>query len=141
VLYRLDAGVLPECLWFFEAAARCFILPSLCASSQTIHLSFRLGGSIILIMHEVLSRTDGSKMPLRDQVYYELRFFDSESAGEPVCCVRQARASWNEESQAMAWDEVSVEAFATLKEAEERYAERRFALTQMGFTDSDLDLL
>jgi hypothetical protein len=40
----------------------------------------------------------------------------------------------------MARDEVSVEAFATLKEAKERYAERRLALAQKGFTDSDMDL-
>jgi hypothetical protein len=106
----------------------------------THHLSFRLGWGIMLMMQEVLSRTGESKLPLQDRVYYELRLYDSESAGEPVCCVRQARAHWDEESQEMARDEVSVEAFATLKEAKERYAERRLALAQKGFTDSDMDL-
>jgi hypothetical protein len=41
----------------------------------------------------------------------------------------------------MAWDDVHVEAFATLDEAKMRYAERRLALAQKGFIDSDMDLL
>jgi hypothetical protein len=92
-------------------------------------------------MQEVFSISGDSKAPLRDREFYELRLYDSDSAGQPVCCVRQARARWDEASLGMAWDDVHVEAFATLDEAKMRYAERRLALAQKGFIDSDMDLL
>ncbi len=92
-------------------------------------------------MQEVLSRSGDSKAPLRDREFYELRLYDSDSAGEPVCCVRQARARWDEASLGMAWDDVHIEAFPTSEEAKMRYAERKIALAQRGFIDSDMDLL
>jgi hypothetical protein len=91
-------------------------------------------------MQEVLSRTDDPKTPLCEQEFYELRLYDSDSAGEPVYCVREARARWDEESNQAVWDEPRMEAFATLQEARARYAERRLALAQLGFIHSDMDL-
>jgi len=43
-------------------------------------------GSMILVMQEVLSKTDDPKVALRDQEFYELRLYDSDVAGEPVYC-------------------------------------------------------
>ena len=44
-------------------------------------------------MQEMLSKTDDPKTPLHDQEFYELRLYDSESAGNPVYCVREAHGS------------------------------------------------
>jgi hypothetical protein len=90
-------------------------------------------------MQEVLSRADDTKTPLREQEFYELRLYDSDSAGEPVYCVREARAWWNEENKQM-WSEPWIEVFSTLREAKKRYSERRLVLAQLGFIHSDMDL-
>jgi hypothetical protein len=71
-------------------------------------------------MQEVLSKTDDPKAPLRDQEFYELRLYDSDSAGEPVYCVREARAQWNDSIKGVEWDEPEIGAFGTLQEAKER---------------------
>jgi hypothetical protein len=92
-------------------------------------------------MQEVLSRTGDPKAPLRGQEFCELRLYDSDSAGEPVYCVREARARWNDEGNQELWDEPRIEAFATLQEAKARYSERKLALAQQGFIYSDMDLL
>jgi hypothetical protein len=91
-------------------------------------------------MQEVLSRSEDTKTPLSEQEFYELRLYDSDSAGEPVYCVREARAWWNEDSKQEVWDEPRIEVFATLQEAKTRYSERRLALAQLGFIHSDMDL-
>jgi len=90
-------------------------------------------------MQEILSKTDDPKISLRDQEFYELRLYDSESDGEPVYCVRQARAQWNDEAGEPIWDEEQVQAFATHQKAKERYEARRLALADLGFIDSDMD--
>jgi hypothetical protein len=94
---------------------------------------------MILVMQEILSKTDDANVPLRDQEFYELRLYDSESGGEPVYCVRQARARWNEEAGEAVWDEEQVQAFVTHREAEERYEARRRVLADKGFIYSDMD--
>ena len=91
-------------------------------------------------MQEVLSKTDDPKAPLRDQEFYELRLYDSDSAGELVFCVREARAQWNDSIKGVEWDEPEIGAFATLQEAKERYAARRQTLAEKGFIYSDMDL-
>ena len=91
-------------------------------------------------MQEVLSKTDDPNAPLRDQEFYELRIYDSDSAGEPVYCVREARAQWNDSIKGVEWDEPEIGAFGTLQEAKERYATRRQALAEKGFIYSDMDL-
>jgi hypothetical protein len=53
---------------------------------------------MMLAMQEILSKTNDPKVPLRDQEFYELRLYDSESGGEPVYCLRQARAQRNDEA-------------------------------------------
>lgn len=90
-------------------------------------------------MQEILSKTDDPKVPLRDQEFYELRLYDSESGGEPVYCVRQARARWNDEAGEVVWDEEQVQVFVTHQEAKERYEARRLALADKGFICSDMD--
>ena len=49
-------------------------------------------------MHEVLSKTIDPKASLRNQEFYELRLYDSDFAGEPVYCIREARALWDEDA-------------------------------------------
>ena len=82
-------------------------------------------------MHELLSNTDADdpKIPPSEQEFWELRLYESDSAGEPVYCVREARALWNDESNQHVWDEPEIQAFATLQEA------------KLGFIHSDMDLL
>ena len=91
-------------------------------------------------MQEILSKTDDPKAPLRDQKFYELRLFDSDRAGEPVYCVREARAWWDEEAGQIVWDQELVQSFVTDQEAKERYTARRLALAEKGFIYSDMDL-
>jgi len=91
-------------------------------------------------MQEVLSKTDDPKAPLRDQEFYELNIYDSESAGEPVYYVREARARWDEESGQIVWTEEQIEKCTTSEEAKQRYAKRRRGLVERGFIYSDMDL-
>jgi len=91
-------------------------------------------------MQEVLSKTDDSKAPLRGQEFYELRLYDSKSAGMPVYCVREAHAEWSDVDGQIMWDKEQVQSFVTHQEAEERYAARRLALAELGFIYSDMDL-
>jgi hypothetical protein len=91
-------------------------------------------------MQEVLSKTDDPKAPLRDREFYELRLYDSDSAGEPVYCVRKARARWNDSIKGLEWDEPEIGAFATLQEAKEQYAAWKLTLAEKGFIYSDMDL-
>ena len=91
-------------------------------------------------MHEVLSRIDDPKAPLQDQDFYELELYDSSSAGEPVFCIREARASWDRSAGRMVWSDQKTEAFATLLEARKRYAGRLFALAERGFKYSDMEM-
>jgi hypothetical protein len=92
-------------------------------------------------MQELLSRTDDPKAPLCGQEFYELRFYESESEGRRVYCVREAHAQWSDMDGQIMWDEDRVRAFATHKEAEERYSERKLALAERGFIYSDTSLL
>jgi len=95
---------------------------------------------MILVMQEVLSKTDDPKVALRDQEFYELRLYDSDVAGEPVYCLREARARWDDEAGHIVWDEEQVQAFMTHQEAKQQYAARRVALVQKGYIYSDMDL-
>jgi len=91
-------------------------------------------------MQEVLSKTDDSKIPLRDQEFYELLLYDSDFSGTPVFCVREAHAAWSEVDGQIMWDKKQVRAFATCQGAEEHYAARRRALAQEGFIYSDMEM-
>lgn len=91
-------------------------------------------------MQELFSKTDDPKAPLRGQEFCELCLYDSNSAGKRIFCVREARARWDEVHGRAAWNEEQIKAYATAKEAQERYAERRLLLAQEGFIYSDMDL-
>jgi resolvase-like protein len=97
------------------------------------HLRFRLPCRIILDMQEILSRTDDSKAPLRDQEFYELRLDDSDEMWDRQFVVREAHAQWHEECGQVVWDEAETEILPTLEEAKERYANYR------SFTEQYLD--
>jgi len=43
-------------------------------------------------MQEILSKTDDPKAPLRDQEFYELRLYDSESDASPCTTCAGTRA-------------------------------------------------
>jgi len=92
-------------------------------------------------MQEVLSKTDDPKTPLRDQEFYELRLYDSESAGNPVYCVREAHAQWSDKDGQIMWDDEQVHVLVTQEAAKKRYAKLRLALAQRGFIYSGMDLL
>jgi hypothetical protein len=92
-------------------------------------------------MQELLSRSQDTKGLLRDQEFYELRLFDSESAGGLVYCVREAHAQWDDKDGDIMWEEQPVKVFATLQEAKTWYSERRLILAQQGLIHSVMDLL
>ena len=91
-------------------------------------------------MQELLSRSDDSKVPLRDQEFYELRLDDSDEMWNCQFVVRVAHAQWHEECGRVVWDEAETEILQTLEEAKERYAKRRRSLVEKGFIYSDMDL-
>jgi hypothetical protein len=96
-------------------------------------------GYMMFIVQEVLSMTDDPKVPLRDQEFYELRLYDSDSAGLPVYCVREARTRWDNEVRDMVRDKEQERTFVRQQEAEEWYEARRRALAKEGFIYSDMD--
>ncbi len=75
-----------------------------------------------------------------DQEFYELRLYDSDSAGLPVYCVREARTRWDNEVRDMVRDKEQERTFVRQQEAEEWYEARRRALAKEGFIYSDMDL-
>jgi hypothetical protein len=89
-------------------------------------------------MQEVFSRSDDPKTPPREQEFYELRLFDSESAGNPIYCVREAHAQWSDKDGQIMWDNEQVHVLVTLESAKKRYAKLRLALVQRGFIVSVL---
>lgn len=91
-------------------------------------------------MQEILSRTDDSRVPLRDQEFYELRLDDLGDLWERRFVVGEAHAQWHEECEQVVWDEAETEILPTLEEAEARYAKRRKALGEKGFIYSDMDI-
>jgi len=90
-------------------------------------------------MQEVLSKTIGPKMPLRDQEFFELNLLDSANDFGTRYSVRQAHAQWRDEDGQVMWDQEEVDHFWILNEAKRRYAERRIALGEKGFIYSDMD--
>ena len=91
-------------------------------------------------MQEILSRTDDQKARLCGKEFYELRLYESGSAGELVYCVREARAWWDSRKGQISWDDPQIAAFSTPQEAEKQYAEQRHILVGKGFISSDMDL-
>jgi hypothetical protein len=69
-------------------------------------------------MQEVLTNTDDTKVPLREQHFYELSLLDE---ADERYCVRQAHAEWSEIDGQIMWDQEEVEHFLILNEAKERY--------------------
>jgi hypothetical protein len=92
-------------------------------------------------MQELLSKSEDLKGPMRDQEFYELRLYDSKSAGKLVYCVREAHAQWCEVDGQIMWEEEQIQVFMTHEKAKKRYAELRLALVQRGFIHLDMDLL
>ncbi|MGA3011915.1 MAG: hypothetical protein ABSD72_16790 [Terracidiphilus sp.] len=91
-------------------------------------------------MQEVLSRTSDPRTPLREQEFYELSLLDTYNDLGTRYSVRQAHAEWSEIDGQVMWDQEEVDHFWILGEAKKRYAERRLALADMGFTFSDMDI-
>ena len=90
-------------------------------------------------MQEVLSKTIGPKVPLRDLEFFELSLLDSANDLGTRYSVRQAHAQWHDEDGQVMWDQEEVDHFWILNEAKRRYAERRIALGEKGFIYSDMD--
>ena len=84
-------------------------------------------------MEEVFSKLENSSIPLNDQEFYELRFWDTGDTWKPEFMVMQSRATWREVDRRFKWDESEVEQFPTLDKAKERYASLTLALTDRGF--------
>jgi hypothetical protein len=95
---------------------------------------------MILVMQEVLSRSENPQGTLRDQEFYELNLSDSKLDGKPVFYVREARARWDEQSGQIVWDEEETDRTSSLEEAKKRYEERKLALARRGFVYSDMEL-
>jgi hypothetical protein len=91
-------------------------------------------------MQEVLSRIEQPGVALHDQEFYELRLYDSDNIWRPGLMIMQSRATWSEVDRQFMWDEIETERFLTLEVAEERYAARRRALVEAGFSVSDMDI-
>jgi len=91
-------------------------------------------------MQEVLSKTaEDPKAPLQGQEFYELSLLDETNELGTRRCIRQAHAQWSEIDGQIMWDQEEIEHFWILAEAKRRYAERKFALAEKGFTCSDMD--
>jgi len=69
----------------------------------------------------------------------ELRMDDSADIWKPGFIAKQSRIQCSEVDAQIMFDEYKFEDHDTLEKARERYAARRIALEQMGFTCSDID--
>ena len=74
---------------------------------------------MIIVMQELLSKADDSKIPLSEQEFYELRLDDSTDIWRPGFIVKQAYAQWSEIDRQIMWDEFESERLPTLEEAKE----------------------
>lgn len=92
-------------------------------------------------MQEVLSHANESETPFKEREYYELRLDDLFTPGRMRFSVRQSRAFWSEIDRSIVWEYDGVEILDTLDEAQERYKVLRSALSEKGFTESDMDFL
>ena len=91
-------------------------------------------------MQELLSKSENSEIPLRDQEFFELSLLDEANDLGTRYCVRQAHAQWSEIDGQVMWDQEEVEYFWIHTAAKQRYEERRLALADKGFIHSDMDL-
>jgi hypothetical protein len=91
-------------------------------------------------VQELLSKTDDPKIPLQEQEFFGLSLLDEANDLGTRYCVRQAHAQWSNIDGQIMWDQEEGDHFWILDEARRRYAERRLALTEMGFIYSDMDL-
>ena len=116
----------------------------MCSSSAACVRSFRLPSlqlrAIVPAMHEVLSKTVDSRIPLLETEFYELSLMDEVNELGTRHVVKQWHAEWSEIDRQIIWDREEVEYFSILAAAEQRYAERRLALAEKGFIYSDINL-
>jgi hypothetical protein len=91
-------------------------------------------------MQELFTNTDDPKIPLRKREFFELILLDKANELGTRYCVRQAHAQWSDIDGKVMWDQEEIDLFWILADAKRRYAERRHALAQKGFTHSDMDL-
>lgn len=92
------------------------------------------------MMQEVLAKPGCQSLALSDREFYELRIDDSPDPDWPGFVVMQSRARWSEADKQMMWDEIEKEHWGSYQAAKNRYAARRQALAEQGFTESDTDL-
>ena len=97
-------------------------------------------------MQEVLSRTKSTETLSADTEFFEirldnceLRLSDTDFAPKPAFRVRQANARWDDGTKMVVWDAPEVWIFENIQEAQTRYQQQRLALTERGFTYSDMD--
>jgi hypothetical protein len=91
------------------------------------------------VMQEVLSKPEDSSKPLHEQVFYELRLFDSLESLWPGFMVEESRIAWSEIDRNFMCDEFETERLPTVEEAQKRYETRRDSLVNKGFVLSDMD--
>lgn len=103
-------------------------------------LQSRSRQSIILIMQELLSKTDDPQKPLSEREFYQLRLEDSDDIWRPGFIVKQAHAQWSEIDRDILWDDFESERLSTLEEVKGRYEARKLALVEKGFIYSDMEL-
>jgi hypothetical protein len=84
-------------------------------------------------MQENLSKTGDPKAPLRDREFYELRLFEKTNQLGTRYCVGLTHAQWSDLDRDVMFEGEEVDCFRNLKEAQQRYAERRLVLVEKGF--------
>jgi hypothetical protein len=90
-------------------------------------------------MQEVLSKPEDSGKPLHQQVFCELRLFDSLEFWMPGFMVEESRIAWSEVDGQFMCDEIETERLPTLEKAQKRYETRRAVLAKRGFVLSDME--
>ena len=92
-----------------------------------------------MIMQEVLSKPDESDKPLREQEYWTLELLDWTDSYRPGFIVQQSCARWSEIDRQFMFDEIEMERWPLLIDAEEGYKARTLALVKKGFVHSDME--
>lgn len=93
------------------------------------------------MMEETLSKTIDPKTPLKEMEFYELSLLDEANDLGTRHRIRQAHGAWSEIDGQIMWDQEEVEYFWILAQAKERYNERRHALAEKGFIQSDMETM
>ena len=91
-------------------------------------------------MQEILSKTVDPNVPLQGLEFYQLRLFEESNELGTRHGVLQIHAQWSDRHFDVVWESEEIDYFWILEEAKKRYAERRLALAEKGFTYSDMEM-